>query len=248
MSRSPVARNPIARTRVLALLLAGAISSFLPAPADASFHFMQVEQIVGGICGDTKAQVIQLRMRAAGQNLVSGARLIATNAAGASPVTLLIIPANVANSAAGARILIASPAAAAMLTGEDFTMTASIPASYLAAGRLVFTDPPGTTVYWSVSWGGASYTGSNAGATDNDADGNFGPSFPTRLRSTSSQGLQFLFAAAALSMNNAADYANTTDDATFFNNAGAAVTLSADCVFGDDFEVGSSGLWALQSP
>ncbi len=248
MSRSPVARKPVARTRVLALLLAGAVSSFLSAPADASFHFMQVEQIVGGICGDTKAQVVQLRMRAAGQNLVSGARLIATDATGSNPVTLLIFPASVASSTAGSRILIASPAAAAILTGEDFTMTATIPASYLAAGRLVFTDPPGTTTYWSVSWGGAAYTGSNAGSTDNDANGNFGPSFATRLRSTTSQGLLFQGAAAALSTNNAADYANTTDDATYVNNAGNALALSTDCVFGDDFEVGNAGLWALVAP
>jgi hypothetical protein len=248
MSRSPVARNPIARTRVLALLLAGAVSTFLSAPADASFHFMQVEQIVGGICGDTRAQVIQLRMRAGGQNLVSGARLIATDATGSNPVTLLVFPANVTNSAMGARILIASPAAAAILTGEDFTMTGTIPASYLAAGRLVFTDPAGAPILWSVSWGGAAYTGSNAGSTDNDADGNFGPPFPTRLRSTTSQGLLFQAAAGALSINNAADYVNTTDDAMFFNNAGTAVTLSADCIFGDDFEVGNPGLWALAAP
>ncbi len=248
MSRSPVARNPIARTRVLALLLAGAVSSFLSAPADASFHFMQVEQIVGGICGDTRAQVVQLRMRTGGQNLVSGARLIATDATGSNPVTLLVFPANVTTSTVGSRILIASPPAAAILTGEDFTMTATIPASYLAAGRLVFTDPPGTSIYWSVSWGGAAYTGSNAGNTDNDADGNFGPSFPTRLLSTTSQGLLFQAAAGALSTNNAADYAYTTDDATFVNNAGTAVTLSADCIFGDDFEVGNTGLWALVVP
>lgn len=243
MSRSPVARNPIARTRVLALLLVGAVSTFLSAPADASFHLMQVEQIVGGICGGTKAQVVQLRMRAGGQDLVSGTRLIATDATGSNPVTLLVFPANVTNSTFGSRILIASPPAAAILTGEDFTMTATIPASYLAAGRLVFTDPSGTTILWSVSWGGAAYTGSNAGSTDNDADGNFGPSFPTRLLSTTSQGLLFQFGAGALSMNNAADYADTTDDAMFFNNAGTAVTLSADCIFGDDFEVGNAGLW-----
>jgi hypothetical protein len=99
-----------------------------------------------------------------------------------------------------------------------------------------------------VSWGGAAYTGSNAGSTDNDADGNFGPSFPTPLLSTTSQGLLFQFAAGALSMNNAADYAYTTDDAMFFNNAGTAVTLSADCIFGDDFEAGNAGLWALAAP
>jgi hypothetical protein len=47
----------------LALLLAAA-------PAGASFHLMQIEQVAGGFCGDRTAQAVQLRMRAAGQNLV----------------------------------------------------------------------------------------------------------------------------------------------------------------------------------
>jgi hypothetical protein len=187
-------------------------------------------------------------MRVAGQNLVSGARLIAFDATGANPVTLLVFPSNVAVSTAGSHILIASPAAASQLTGEDFTMTAAIPASYLAAGRLVFTDPAGTTIYWSLSWGGAGYTGSNAGNTANDADGNFGPPFASALLSTSSQALQFQGAFGALSTNNAADYAYTTDDASFVNNAGTPVTLADDCVFGDGFEIGTTNNWTAVVP
>lgn len=217
-------------------------------PAQASFHFMQIEQIVGGICGNASAQVVQLRMRAAGQNLISGARLIATDATGANPVTLIIFPANATTSTLGSRILVASPAAGALLTGEDFTMSAVIPASYLAAGRLVFTDPAGTTIYWSVSWGGAGYTGSNAGNTTNDPDGNFGPPFASALLATTSQGLLFQGAATAASSNNAADYAYTLDDATFVNNAGTAVTLADDCVFGDGFETGNTGQWTAVVP
>lgn len=34
----------------------------------ATFHLMQIEQVVGGVCGDTTSQAIQLRMRDAGQN------------------------------------------------------------------------------------------------------------------------------------------------------------------------------------
>ena len=36
----------------------------------ASFHVMKVEQVIGGVGGDTSQQAIQLRMRAVGQNLV----------------------------------------------------------------------------------------------------------------------------------------------------------------------------------
>ena len=31
-------------------------------PADADFHLMQIEQVIGGVNGDTAAQAIQLRM------------------------------------------------------------------------------------------------------------------------------------------------------------------------------------------
>jgi hypothetical protein len=41
-------------------------------PALGSFHLMQIEQVIGGVNGDTSAQAIQLRMRAAGENFVSG--------------------------------------------------------------------------------------------------------------------------------------------------------------------------------
>ncbi len=229
-------------------LLLGAASCLLASPASASFHFMQIEQVVGGLCGDSRAQVVQLRMRAGGQNQVSGTRLIATDATGANPVTLIVMPGNVATSTVGSRILIASPEAAAQLSGEDFVMTATIPTSYLAAGRLVFTDSAGTTIYWSVSWGGAGYTGSNAGNTANDADGNFGPPFATALLFNTSQGLLFPGAATAMSTNNAADYSYTADDATFVNNAGASVTLADDCLFGDGFETGNTAQWTAVVP
>ncbi len=210
----------------------------LTAPAAASFHFMQIEQVVGTVCGNTDAQLIQLRMRSSGQNLVSGSRLIAFDANGSNPVTVLIIPSNVAVSTSGARILIASPAAAAQIIGEDFTMTAIIPAPYLLAGRLTFTDPSGTVTYWSLAWG--AYTGSNAGDTTNDPNGNFGPPFGSPLYNNLSRGVQFQGAAGASSTTNAADYALTADDATFVNNAGTPVDLPLDCIWGTNFETGTA--------
>src|SRR6266478_816038 len=53
-------------------------------PAYATFHMMQIEQVIGGVDGDTSAQAIQLRMRSAGENLVSQARLVAFDATGAN--------------------------------------------------------------------------------------------------------------------------------------------------------------------
>ena len=123
-----------------------------------------------------------------------------------------------------------------------------IPASYLPAGRLTFEDNGGT-IYWSLSWGGAAYTGSTTGSPLNDADGTYGPSFPGPLPWTSNRALLFDGAAGDLSTNNAADYIVTVGAATFTNNAaGQGSVVPADCVFGDRFEtVGTQG-WSSTSP
>ncbi len=150
---------------------------------------MQIEQVIGGVNGDTTAQAVQLRMRFTGQNLVNNAHLIAVDAAGNNPITLATFPSNVTNSAAGSRILITTSSFASHESTPitaDFTMIA-IPPSYLAAGRLMFEK---LGIRWSVSWGGAGYTGSNTGTMDNDADGNFGPPFAGALPSTSTSALR----------------------------------------------------------
>ena len=114
-------------------------------PAAASFHLMQIEQVIGGVNGDTSLQAIQLRMRSLGQNLVSDARLRAWDASGANPVLILDIGSDVANDAVGSRVLITSPgfAAAFPTPTANFTMTNLIPASYLTAGKLTFESDAG---------------------------------------------------------------------------------------------------------
>src|SRR5437899_805323 len=76
--------------------------------AHATFHLMQIEQVIGSVNGDTTAQAIQLRMRAAGQNFVSGGKLVVFDAAGLNPITVLDVASNVANGAVGAHVLIPS--------------------------------------------------------------------------------------------------------------------------------------------
>lgn len=205
----------------------------MAAPARASFHLMQVEQVIGGVNGDVTAQAVQLRMRNAFQNVVSQGRLIARDAAGNNPILLLNIASNVANTASGTRILIASSNFARYTSAAitpDFTMAALIPASYLAAGSLTFESDtgayPAVSVLWRVSWGGAAFTGINTGALTNDADGNFGPPFGVALSSTSLQALKFNNAATAPSTNNAADYSVTVGAATFANSSGVSVTVA----------------------
>jgi hypothetical protein len=200
------------------------------APARASFHLMQIEQVIAGVNGDPTAQAIQLRMRSQFQNLVSNGRLVAYDAAGMNPIIILDLAHDVPLSNLGSRVLICTQAFVNTYTSPqaapDFIMANPIPASYLAAGRLTWEADFGG-VLWSLSWGGANYTGSTMGLFSNDADGNFGPSWPTPIPSTSLQALLFQGPATALSTNNAADYAVTTGAAVFTNNAGASFTVIA---------------------
>jgi hypothetical protein len=131
------------------------------APAQASFHFMQIEQVIGGVNGDVSAQAIQLRMRSPSQRFVSQARIRAWDATGSNPVLILDFAQDVANGQIGDRVLVVSSnfdQTTDPPVVPDFLMTNPIPPSYLAAGSLTFESDTGL-VYWRLSWGGAAYTG-----------------------------------------------------------------------------------------
>ena len=196
--------------------------------AHATFHLMQIEEVIASVSGDSTAQAVQLRMRATGQNFVSGGKLIAFDAAGLNPITIIDVGSDVANGAVGDHVLIASanfPSHTTPPAVPDFTMTNLIPASYFAAGSLCWESDSGI-IYWRLSWGGAAYTGSNAGNTANDVDGNFGPPFGSALPSTGVTAVQFQGAATDKSTNNAADYLLTTGAVVFINNAGTSFTVN----------------------
>ena len=180
-----------AHTRGLILWVVSSL--VLATSARATFHLMQIEQVIVGVNDDPSAQAIQLRMRSSFQNLISGARLVAYDAAGLNPVIIRDMTNNVANSSAGDRVLIVSTNFAnysSPVMAADFLMTRTIPTNYLAAGRLTFESDTGT-ILWSLSWGGANYVGANTGSIANDADGNFGPAFPGDLPTSSTQSLIF---------------------------------------------------------
>ena len=112
----------------------------------------------------------------------------------------------------------------------DFTLSNAIPSSYLTAGRLTFEADGGSvatpgTIYWSLSWGGAGYTGSNAGNTTNDSDGAFGPAFGSALPTSSRQGVIFTGLFSAASTTNAADYAMSANPGTVTRNSGTSFTV-----------------------
>ncbi len=204
-----------------------------PAGTSASFHFMQIEQVIGGVDGDVSAQAIQLRQRFQFQCfLANGAQLRAHDAAGLNPVVLAVLDQDLPGCALGDRIVVATPQSLGKTDPPmraDFTMVASIPESYLAAGSLTFEDALGTEVYWRLSWGGDDYTGDTTGTVFNDADGEFGPPWPGPLPSAGRQALLFQDAAGARSTTNAADYALTPGAAVFTNNACDRFRLGDPC-------------------
>ena len=111
------------------LIVLSAVFVLQPA-AYATFHLMQIEQVIGAVDGDTTAQAIQLRMRAAAQNFVSGGKLVVFDATGSNPITILDVPTNVTNGQVGDRVLIASSNFAGHTTPPampDFIMTSLIP-------------------------------------------------------------------------------------------------------------------------
>src|SRR5436309_3245288 len=195
--------------------------------AHASFHLMQIEQVIGAVDSDTTAQAIQLRMRAAGQNFVSQGKLVVFDAAGQNPITVLDLTSNVTNGAVGDHVLIASanfPSHTTPMAVPDFTMANLIPASYFATGSLCWESNAGT-IFWRLSWGGAAYTGPCTGSTVNDVDGNFCPAFGGAIPSTCASALQFQGSATDFSTDNAADYLLIGSPIVFLNNAGASFSV-----------------------
>ncbi len=232
--------------RLRYLLPLFAVAALAPRPAHASFHVMQIEQVIGGVSGHTDVQAIQLRMRASFQNQLQNGELIAHDAAGANPIVLISYPTTVTPTAGGTHILAATTgfqAATNTNLAPDFILTNPIPASYLPAGSLTFEDHFGT-VYWRVSWGGAGFTGVGTGNTTNDLDGQFNPDFGAALPSATEQALLFKNAFSAGSTNNAADYAVTVGPATFTNSGGQTGTVQHLA----GVPLGGAGSLALSAP
>jgi hypothetical protein len=208
-----------------ARIVSGIAACLLASAAQASFHFMQIEQVQGGVTGDVAQQAVQLRMRAGGQNQMQFSRLRVSDAAGANPVLLVDFTTTVPNATLGDRVLIASAGwAAEQAPVPDFTLANLIPTAYFAGGRLTFEDDGGGVVY-SLCWG--NYAGPNTGSQDNDADGQYGPCFAGPLPSSGLAALRFQGTANALGTTNAADYSLTAGAPTYTNNARVGAVLVA---------------------
>lgn len=215
---------------VIVLVLAAALVGLTSGTAHATFHLMQIEQVIAGVDGDVSIQAIQLRMRGSFQNLVQSSRLVVHDASGANPIVVSTPATSVPNHGAGVHVLIASAGFASATSPAavpDFVMNNLIPASYFAAGSLTFENSAGTIIYWRLSWGGAGYTGGTKGSLTNDADGEFAPPFAGQVPSADTRALLFQGVATAFSVANSIDYALTSGDAVFTNNAGNSFTVQS---------------------
>jgi hypothetical protein len=154
---------PMLRGRIALALaaLAMAVGLFVaqgPRPAGAVFHLMVIEEVMAGVPGDPNAQYIELRMISSGQNLVSGTTIEVYDATG-TLVGSWTFPANVANGANNARILIATTEAETFWgVTADLTMTPVIPST-----GLVCYEP----LVDCVAYGGYSLPNSDAPPTIN---------------------------------------------------------------------------------
>ena len=145
----PYVRLALACALMLATLLT-------PMPAGAAFHIMIIDEVMAGAGGAANIQFVELKMQAAGQNVVSGTKLLFYDATGNQTATFTF-PSNVGSGANGASILIGTTQfASASSVTPDFTMPSNLNA---LDGRVCFTYPNGTTLIDCVAYG--NFTGSN---------------------------------------------------------------------------------------
>lgn len=214
--KTMAARTLLRNFAMMLIALAFTASSY------GAFELMQIEQMMGGVNGDTSAQAIQLRMRASDQSKLTNARLVARDANGANPVVLIAFDTDLFDGITGTRVLITTLNFARFTDptlSQDFIMNTPIPDSYLPAGKISYESDAGV-ILWSVSYGGSKYKGPNVGSTLNDPSGNFGPAFAGPLPSSSLQALRFKGTASASSTSNATDYRVPPTDAVFTNTSG----------------------------
>lgn len=205
------------------ILIAVTLSWLLPASsAFAAFHLIQIEEIIGGINGDTTEQAIQLRYQFGDQNAIANFRVRYWNSTGTVATTLFTFPSAISSTPSkptGTNILLASTAFNSLMSSvpgysSDFTLTSTIPANILAGGKLTFETDTGSII-WSVAFG--AYTGTNTGVYNDTDFGGATVAIPT----DSMKGIHFTAAAGTASTTNAAQY-SVIDPAKVRGLAGGA--------------------------
>ena len=199
-------------------------ASLLPRPAIAAFHLMEIEQVIGGVNGDTTAQAVQLRCGSAVNNFVGGqVRLVVRDAAGANPVTLVERSrCPIRRTARCAREILSTTAAfnsqdhagrRARTTRWPRFRPATWPRARSRSRAVAGTRRAVARLLGRRRLHGPQTVDLTNVATDLDA-----PAFAGALPSGGPQALRFTPACATVSTNTAAQYALTAGAAVFSNN------------------------------
>jgi hypothetical protein len=130
-------------------------------PSPAAFHIAVIDEVMSGAAGDLHIQYVEIRMQAAGQNVIGNTRLTAFDCAGTAHELLLVPGPNLPNAGNGAHWLVASPDATTFLAAAGITpdrvwndaATGGIPTAcgqvcWGAPDMFPFPPDPGT---WSVA-------------------------------------------------------------------------------------------------
>lgn len=141
----PSLRFPGMRSLVHLLVLAfvalggAVIAGSSSTPAEAAFHFAEIDEVMFGKGGDPDIQYVEIQMLSGGQNIVGNSRLSAWNADGSFFGVLLLVPANLATGALNARWTMGTAdfAAASGIT-PDFTFA---PVTLPATGMICWGAP-----------------------------------------------------------------------------------------------------------
>jgi hypothetical protein len=132
--------------RITASLAAAVALGLLAAPAQASFHIVQVREVYPGSIANPDAEYVELQMWRSGQNLVGG-HFVRSYDAGGKVVATSSFPSDLPSGANQSTMLLATPQAEAA-----FGIVADGPLA--PAGQL---SPGGGAVCWEeidcVSWG-----------------------------------------------------------------------------------------------
>lgn len=147
------AYTPLLTRLTVAALAAFAIviSTGREAPrTEAAFHFANIDEVMFGYGGDSSLQYVEIRMLAAGQNIIRGSRLSAWNADGSFQGILLEVPASptVGGAANGRWTMGSTTLAAASGVNPDFTF----PPASLAATGMICWGAPGVVPEFPPTW------------------------------------------------------------------------------------------------
>jgi hypothetical protein len=139
------------------LAASAAIAVGLAPPLFATFHLMEISELLVGAGGDCRVQYLELRMTAAGQRFVSGQALFFFDAAG-NQVGMFMIPMNVTNSNLGENILFGTAEVEAYFgVAPDFILPRGLLMPH--GGRVSFAGASAAASVDSLAYG--IYTGQN---------------------------------------------------------------------------------------